>query len=80
MANQLDIPPQRLRAALAHRAAALAEKIAAVRAAADAQPHAPGFVRAIFDYSLTQLEAEQRWLSGYVAELTDAPNREETRR
>lgn len=80
LANQPVIPPQRLHAALVHRSAALAEKIAAVRAAADAQPHAPGFVRAIFDYSLTQLEAEQRWLSDYVAELTDVPNQEEAGR
>ncbi|MFD0854658.1 hypothetical protein ACFQ07_20640, partial [Actinomadura adrarensis] len=47
------------------------EKIAAIGAARDAQPESPGFVRAIFDYSLGQLAAEQRWLAAYRAELTE---------
>jgi len=38
----------------------------------------PCFVRAIFDYSLNQLEAEQQWLSTYRAELADSPNRQGT--
>ncbi len=79
LANQPVIPPQRLNAALAQRAAALTEKIAVVRHAADAQPHAPGFVRAIFDYALNQLVAEQRWLSAYRAALTDSPNEKDIR-
>ncbi|WP_141576265.1 PadR family transcriptional regulator [Actinomadura sp. WMMA1423] len=74
LANQPVIPPDRLRAALDRRAAALAERTAAVRAARDAQPEAPGFVRAIFDYSLGQLAAEQQWLAGYrAAEGDDRP-------
>lgn len=68
LANQPVIPPDRLRAALDLRAAALADKIAEVRAAAD-QQEAPPFVRAIFDYSLGQLEAEQQWLTRYRGEL-----------
>jgi hypothetical protein len=71
LANQPAIPPERLRAALAHRAAALEERHSEVRRAADAQPHAPGFVRAIFEYSLAQLAAEQSWLTAYRASLTD---------
>ncbi|WP_033440614.1 PadR family transcriptional regulator [Saccharothrix sp. NRRL B-16314] len=63
LANQPVVPPERLRAALARRAEALADRIAAVRAAAP--PDAPDFVRAIFDYSLHQLEAEQTWLATY---------------
>jgi DNA-binding PadR family transcriptional regulator len=66
LANQPVIPPERLRAALARRAEALAERIAAVRAAAP--PDAPDFVRAIFDYSLHQLEAEKTWLATYRGE------------
>lgn len=66
LANQPVIPPERLRAALARRAEALAERIAEVRAAAP--PDAPDFVRAIFDYSLHQLEAEQAWLATYRGE------------
>ncbi|MDT7728830.1 MAG: hypothetical protein QOI21_5406 [Actinomycetota bacterium] len=73
LANQPVIPPERLRAALARRAEALAERHSAVRRAADAQPHMPEFVRAIFDYTLTQLAAEQAWLSAYRASPADAP-------
>lgn len=75
LANQPVIPPERLRAALAARADALTAKIAEVRAAA-ARQQAPPFVRAIFDYSLTQLEAEQRWLTRYQGELDAALRRE----
>ncbi|QWF83077.1 PadR family transcriptional regulator [Amycolatopsis sp. CA-230715] len=67
LANQPVIPRARLRAALARRAEALAGKIAEIRAAA--RPESPPFVRAIFDYSLTQLEAEQKWLAAYRGEL-----------
>jgi DNA-binding PadR family transcriptional regulator len=68
LATQPVIPPARLRAALTQRADALAEKIAEVRAAA-ARQEVPPFVRAIFDYSLGQLEAEQTWLTKYRGEL-----------
>jgi DNA-binding PadR family transcriptional regulator len=68
LANQPVIPPDRLRDASARRADALTAKIAEVRAAAT-RGHVPPFVRAIFDYSLTQLEAEQRWLTKYRGEL-----------
>jgi DNA-binding PadR family transcriptional regulator len=70
LANQPVIPPARLRAALAARAAALAERIATVRAAADAHRDAPPFVRALFDYSLSLLTAEETWLAGYRATLS----------
>ena len=69
LANQAVIPPERLRAALDRRATALTERIAAVGAARDAQPGAPDFVRAIFDYALGQLAAEKQWLDAYRAEL-----------
>ena len=68
LATQPVIPPARLHAALARRAEALAEKIAEVHAAA-ARQEVPPFVRAIFDYSLGQLEAEQDWLTKYRGEL-----------
>jgi len=75
LANQPVLPPRKLRAALTRRAAALADKIAEVRRAADAEAGAPDFVRAIFDYSLGQLEAEQRWLAAY---LDTRPDKEGT--
>ncbi|MEV5753385.1 PadR family transcriptional regulator [Actinoallomurus sp. NPDC052308] len=70
LANQPVIPPERLRAALDRRAAALTEKIAVIEAARDAQPDLPGFVRATFDYALGQLAAEQQWLAAYRAAET----------
>lgn len=70
LANQPVIPAERLRAALDRRAAALAERIAAISAARAAQIGAPGFVHAIFDYTLGQLAAEQQWLAAYRAGLT----------
>jgi DNA-binding PadR family transcriptional regulator len=72
LANQPVIAPERLRAALDRRAAALTEKMAALGVARDAQPDVPDFVRAIFDYALGQLAAEQQWLAAYrAAELGD---------
>jgi DNA-binding PadR family transcriptional regulator len=64
LANSPAIPPARLKAALARRAEAVEDKLAEVRRAAAAQAGAPPFVRAIFDYSIAQLEAEARWLAG----------------
>ncbi|WP_433466262.1 PadR family transcriptional regulator [Spirillospora sp. CA-128828] len=80
LANQPVIPPERLRAALDRRAAALTERIAAIGAARDAQPDVPGFVRAIFDYTLGQLAAEQHWLDAYRAELAELGNQSPTRK
>ncbi|HYZ52620.1 MAG TPA: PadR family transcriptional regulator [Streptosporangiaceae bacterium] len=74
LANQPVIPPECLRTALDRRAAALTDKIAAIGAARDAQPDVPGFVRAIFDYALGQLAAEQQWLAAYRAELAELGN------
>lgn len=67
LANQPTIPPERLRAALARRARALAAATERIRAATPLG--APPFVRAIFDHSLAQLEAEQAWLAAYREEL-----------
>lgn len=64
LANSPVVPPERLAAALARRAEAVGERLAEVRRAAAAQRTAPPFVRAIFDYSIAQLEAEARWLEG----------------
>lgn len=62
LANSPVIPPDRLAAALAQRAEAVEERLAEVRRAARAD--APPFVRAIFGYSIKQLEAEAAWLRG----------------
>lgn len=65
LANQPAVPAGRLEIALAQRARALTEQVKAVREAADAQTGSPVFVRAIFDYTFGQLEAEQNWLTHY---------------
>ena len=70
LANEPSIPRHRLIAALEARRRALGERIAAVRAAAAKQPDVPGFVTAIFDYSVGQLEAEKRWLEQYLGGKT----------
>jgi DNA-binding PadR family transcriptional regulator len=70
LANQPVIPAARLRAALAARGGALTDRIATIRATADAHRDAPPFVRALFDYSLAVLGAEQAWLAGYHDTLT----------
>lgn len=66
LANSPVVPPDRLAAALTRRAEAVEERLAEVRRAAAAQPDVPPFVRAIFDYSITQLEAEAAWLKGML--------------
>ncbi|AKG44624.1 hypothetical protein SXIM_32400 [Streptomyces xiamenensis] len=68
LANQPAVAPEDVRAALDRRAAALAERVEAVRRAAHEDRHAPEFVRAIFDYTLGQLTAEQAWLDRYRAQ------------
>ncbi|MFJ9683658.1 GyrI-like domain-containing protein [Streptomyces sp. NPDC101194] len=72
LANQPAVDHERLLAALDQRSRALAERIEHVRRAASSQQHAPGFVHAIFDYTLGQLSAEQAWLTHYRASLGDA--------
>ncbi|WP_163509840.1 PadR family transcriptional regulator [Fodinicola acaciae] len=67
LASQPVVPPERFAAALDQRATALADRIAAVSKAAKGD--VPQFVRAIFDYALGQLRAEQRWLSDYRQEI-----------
>ncbi|MGR6999025.1 GyrI-like domain-containing protein [Yinghuangia aomiensis] len=72
LANQPAIGGERLLAALDRRSDALAERIEHVRRTALREQNAPGFVHAIFDYSLSQLTAEQAWLAHYRASLGDA--------
>ncbi|HEY3503497.1 MAG TPA: GyrI-like domain-containing protein [Actinocatenispora sp.] len=70
LANQPALDHDELVDALDQRARALAERVDQVGRAKAEQPDAPEFVRAIFDYSLGQLSAEQAWLTRYRASLT----------
>jgi DNA-binding PadR family transcriptional regulator len=73
LANQPLIPPDRLRAALDRREAALSERTELVRRTFAAQPDLPEFVQAIFTYTLAQLTAELAWLSDYRHDLAADP-------
>ena len=66
LANEPAIPPRRLVAALRARRFAIDRRVQSVREAAARQPDVPEFVRAIFDYSQGQLDAERRWLDDYL--------------
>lgn len=66
------LPPERIESALSQRAEALAERIAAVSQAREAQQDVPDFVRAIFDHALSQLIAEQEWLATYRTTLVQS--------
>ncbi|MFF0392841.1 GyrI-like domain-containing protein [Kitasatospora sp. NPDC004615] len=70
LANQPAIGHEQLLDALDRRSRALAERIEQVAEAAGSP--VPDFVRAIFDYSLGQLRAEQNWLDRYRASLGGA--------
>lgn len=72
LANQPTIDHERLLDALDRRSSALAERIRHVRQAVSEEQSAPEFVHAIFDYSLSQLSAEQDWLTRYRVSLGDA--------
>ncbi|MFJ9576419.1 GyrI-like domain-containing protein [Streptomyces sp. NPDC101191] len=71
LANQPAVDHERLLAALDQRTHAVAERMERVREAASREERAPGFVHAIFDYTLSQLSAEQAWLARYRASLGD---------
>ncbi|MEV7771918.1 GyrI-like domain-containing protein [Kitasatospora sp. NPDC086791] len=71
LANQPAVEHEELLAALDRRSRALADRAEEVRRAAEASD-GPGFVRAIFDYSMGQLAAEQAWLASYRASLDGA--------
>ena len=72
LANLPVLSPERVESALTQRAESLAERIAAVSEASATQTELPDFVRAIFDHALSQLHAEQAWLSTYRTTLVHA--------
>ena len=73
LANQPAVDHDRVLLALDRRAQALAARIEHVRQAAGSEEQdLPDFVRALFDYSLSQLSAEQAWLARYRSSLSDA--------
>jgi len=69
LANQPAVDHERVLLALDRRAQALAARIEHVRRAGSEDQNLPDFVRALFDYSLSQLSAEQAWLARYRSSL-----------
>jgi len=63
LANWPALPPHTAAEALQARAAALDQKLRELEKRRTAQEPLPTFVRAMFDYSGTMIEAEQAWLS-----------------
>lgn len=63
LANSPLIDPAELVAALRERAETLARQHLAVAAARERQHPLPTFVDAVFDYSLSLIEAERQWLA-----------------
>lgn len=72
LANQPAVDHERVLNALDRRAQALAARIEHVRRAGSEDQNLPDFVRALFDYSLSQLSAEQAWLTRYRSSMGGA--------
>ncbi len=54
----------------------LVERLAHIQARRETQHPLPYFVEAMFDYSLTMVEAEKKWIENYIQQLevTDVEN------
>jgi DNA-binding PadR family transcriptional regulator len=72
LANSPALDSADVISALRQRDAQLDERLSAVRTARRAQEPVPDFVRAIFDYGTTMLEAERAWLRETI-DLLDKP-------
>jgi len=66
IANQHLLTGPAYERALRTRLTQLAERIAALRAAQEAQAPLPTAAREVFSYSLSLMEAERQWLAGRV--------------
>lgn len=63
-----DVPLAEAVAALRQYRAALVERRDVVQAKWDLQRPLPGFIDALFDYSVTMIQAEITWVEAFVAE------------
>ncbi len=69
LANLPAVPPDEAVAALGQYQEALAENVEYLRARREDQQPLPYFVDAMFDLSLTLLEAEKEWIAGFKKQV-----------
>jgi DNA-binding PadR family transcriptional regulator len=62
--------PEEVEGALTNYLAALEKEISRLKNRMAAQEPIPPFVEAMFSYSLSQIKAEQDWVSNYLSEVT----------
>ncbi len=70
LSNLPGLPPAQVLAALGEYHATLAKRRAAVEAKWNAQRPLPSFVDAVFDYSLTMIQAELAWVERLIEQLS----------
>ncbi len=71
LANLPAIPPAEAVAALHRYRDALATRLDHVQARWESQRPLPYFVDAMFDHSVTMIEAEMEWVMQFISELKD---------
>ena len=69
LANMPGLPKQEAMDALRQYKDRLVERREYVRSRAEAQRPMPGHVEAMFDFSLTMIEAERKWISRFIKQL-----------
>ena len=75
LANLPGIPPAEATAALRRYRDALSERLAHVQARWESQRPLPYFVEAMFDHSVTMIQAEKAWVEGFIAQLEQEDER-----
>ncbi|TDB78144.1 GyrI-like domain-containing protein [Micromonospora sp. KC723] len=80
LANSPVLPAREVVDALREREARVGERLAAIQATRAAQEPVADFVAAIFDYSTTQLRAEQDWTAATIRILERAMTKSDIKR
>jgi len=75
LANLPGIPPAEATAALRQYRDALSERLAHVQSQWESQRPLPYFVEAMFDHSVTMIQAEKGWIEGFIAQLEQEDER-----
>jgi DNA-binding PadR family transcriptional regulator len=76
LANLPAVPPTEAVAALGRYQDALAQKREYLRVRREEQQPLPYFVDAMFDLSLTLIEAEQAWIAGFIDQIENGGQEE----
>ena len=73
--NMPALAPDEAQAALRQYCATLNDRLAQVRARWEAQRPLPYFVDALFDYTVTAVEAELRWVENFITQMEHMEDR-----